>query len=301
LAVIIGGVMKLASYNIQYTKGRDGRFDTARVAEALDGADIIALQEVERNWPRSAMADQAADLAALLPGYYWVYGPAFDMDASEVMADGTVVNRRRQFGNMLLARWPIAWSRLYVLPKLATVERFNMDAPALVGVIDAPGGPLRVWSIHLSAVSARERLMQIDYLLGVHDRAAVNGASWTGSGTIRGDDSWAVGEAPAMPSEAIWMGDFNSVPSSAEYNTIVGDDASRAILASHVDRFVDSWTAAGNGHHDRTSRPVHQGRDATHLDYCFVGPSIASRVRSSRIDMDANGSDHQPVWVDIDL
>ncbi len=49
--------MKLVSYNIQYTKGRDGRFDTARIVESLQGADIIALQEVERNWPRTAMAD----------------------------------------------------------------------------------------------------------------------------------------------------------------------------------------------------------------------------------------------------
>jgi len=27
--------MKLVSYNIQYTKGRDGRFDTARIVESL--------------------------------------------------------------------------------------------------------------------------------------------------------------------------------------------------------------------------------------------------------------------------
>ncbi len=60
--------MKLVGYNIQYSRGRDGRYDLARVASAVDGADIIALQEVERFWPRTGMADQSAELAALLPG-----------------------------------------------------------------------------------------------------------------------------------------------------------------------------------------------------------------------------------------
>ena len=103
--------MKLVTYNIQHSKGKDGHYDLGRISRALDGADIITLQEVERNWPRTGMADQPADLASLMPGYYWVYGPGFDMDASEVSDDGVVINRRRQFGNMLLARWPITWSK----------------------------------------------------------------------------------------------------------------------------------------------------------------------------------------------
>ena len=126
--------MKLVGYNIQYSRGRDGRHDLARVACAVDGADIIALQEVERFWPRTGMADQPAELSALLPGYYWVYGPGFDMDASTAQG-GVVENRRRQFGNMLLARWPIVSSRFYALPKMRTTDHFNMDMPALEGVI----------------------------------------------------------------------------------------------------------------------------------------------------------------------
>jgi endonuclease/exonuclease/phosphatase family metal-dependent hydrolase len=295
--------MKLVGYNIQYTKGRDGRYDPARIAEALDGADIIALQEVERNWPRTAMADQTADLAALLPDYYWVYCPAFDMDASETTADGTVVNRRRQFGNMLLARWPIMWSRNYVLPKLGTVERFNMDAAALEGVIDAPGGPLRVWSIHLGAVSPRERLVQIDYLLDLHNRAAVTGGSWTGDPMIRGDRAWAAGgDEPPMPRDAIWMGDFNSQPDSAEYSAIVGpvDQWYGHVQSTH--RLADSWTLAGHHRDKRVSRlSQEEGRVDAQLDYCFVSAGFAGRVRSCHIDMDAAGSDHQPVWTEIDL
>ena len=295
--------MQLVSYNIQYSKGRDSRYDLGRIAAALEGADVIALQEVERHWPRTAMVDQPAELGALLPGYYWVYGPAFDMDASKVGADGTVVNRRRQFGNMLLARWPVDWSRLYILPKLATVEKFNMDAPALEAVIDTPRGPLRVLSIHLSHVSQRERLVQINYLLDLHYRAAATGGAWCGEPMIRGDRNWAAGgDAPALPLEAIWMGDFNSLPGSPEYSTIVGPEDP---LYSHVlntDRLADSWTAAGHARDERASYPDNEeGMGDMHFDYCFVSASLANRVRGSRIDMDATGSDHQPVWVEIDL
>ncbi len=42
--------MKLATYNIHYAVGRDGHADITRIAEAVRGADVIALQEVERNY-----------------------------------------------------------------------------------------------------------------------------------------------------------------------------------------------------------------------------------------------------------
>lgn len=50
--------MKLVSYNIGYGVGPDGTVDLDGVARAIDGADVIALQEVERFWPRSGMMDQ---------------------------------------------------------------------------------------------------------------------------------------------------------------------------------------------------------------------------------------------------
>ena len=112
--------MKIVTYNIQYGSGKDGRIDLGRIAQAVDGADVIALQEVDRNWRRSGMTDQVAELTALLNGYHWVYGPYFDVDASSREADGRLTNRRRQFGPMLLSKMPILSSRLFFLPKSAT-------------------------------------------------------------------------------------------------------------------------------------------------------------------------------------
>ena len=294
--------MKLVSYNIHYSMGRDGRYDLERIAEALQGADVIALQEVERNWPRTGMADQAADLSALLPAYYWVYGPGFDMDASEVSSDGIVTNRRRQFGNMILARWPLIWSRIYSLPRLKTVDRYSQNMSALEGVIDAPGAALRVWSVHLSSISSRERMVQIDYLLGLHDRAAASGGAWTGTSNIRGDGSWSFGAPPPpMPHEAIWMGDFNAEPDGPEYDVIVGPKDLVNGRVRYADRFADAWVCAG---HDEAGGITYLADGAfpdMRLDYCFVSAALADRVRSAHVDMAAEGSDHQPVWVDMEL
>ena len=107
--------MEIVTYNIQYGMGADGRIDLARIARAVEGADVIGLNEVERFWPRSSQAaDQPAELSALLPAYYWVYGPYFDIDASERSSDGTIRNRRQQHGSMILSRSPIIASRLHL-------------------------------------------------------------------------------------------------------------------------------------------------------------------------------------------
>jgi len=104
--------MKIVTYNIQFGLGKDNRFDLQRIANEVDGADIIALQEVERYWQRSGNIDQPAQLAQLLNKYYWAYGPYFDVDASKAEDDGSITNVRRQFGNMILSKTPIISSRL---------------------------------------------------------------------------------------------------------------------------------------------------------------------------------------------
>ncbi|MGO8656174.1 endonuclease, partial [Rhizobium ruizarguesonis] len=55
--------MNFASYNIQHGFGLDGRYDLARIARSLEGADVIALQEVTRGFSRNGFADMVADVA----------------------------------------------------------------------------------------------------------------------------------------------------------------------------------------------------------------------------------------------
>ena len=151
--------MRLVSYNIQYGKGKDGRFDLARICAAVTGADIIALQEVERHWPRSGSQDQPAEIARLLGEHlHWVYGPGLDMAAG----DGGPGNRRRQFGNMVLSRWPIVSTRHHLLPKMGLSRQFSLQRSMIEAVIEPPGlPPLRVHSLHLSHVGDGDRAPQV--------------------------------------------------------------------------------------------------------------------------------------------
>lgn len=296
--------MKFVSYNIQYGFGLDGHYDLSRAADVIRDADVIALQEVERFWQRTGEDDQVAILAGLLPDHYWVYGPAFDMDASYRDEAGRLVNRRRQFGTMLMSRTPILWSRLHCLPKRRVASRqLNTQNPALEGLITTSWGPVRVLSLHLAHLTPEERLEQLAFLHGLHRRAPFEGGPWSGT-----DDesarNWSNDESePAMPLAAIWMGDFNATPDSAEYRMMVGagDHYGEVGKVTYADGFADSWLLAGHNADDDFTFPVHHGREARRIDYCFVSGEIAPRVRRAWIDTDENASDHKPVWVEIEL
>ena len=62
-------MIKIVTYNIQFGQGRDGKVDLSRIIDAVQGADVIALQEVDRFWTRSQMADQVEVLVNAFPGY----------------------------------------------------------------------------------------------------------------------------------------------------------------------------------------------------------------------------------------
>lgn len=293
--------MKLISYNIQYGFGTDGRYDLARIARVVAGADIIALQEVERHWQRTGFDDQPAVLSQLLPEYHYVYGPAFDMDASIVEA-GRVINRRRQFGTMILSRLPILWSRLHLLPMRRTVSPLNTQNAALECLVRTPAGPVRVFSLHLAHIGVEERLEQIDYLMARHRRTPIEGGPWSGLDD-EPERNWTHGEPePDCPLAAIWMGDFNSEPGSAEYRRITGETPYHQGASYHAG-FTDAAMAAGHApgalytHVKQIAGQVRRRQ----LDHCFVGGMLAGRVRGVRVDNDQIASDHHPMWIDIDL
>ena len=289
--------MKLVSYNIQYGRGHDGVFDLERIAGAIAGADVIALQEVERYWQRSGMRDQPREIADLLGDYHWIYGAGVDLDASVRDGDGRLQNRRRQFGNMLLCRRPILASRNHLLPKYASLGPMSVQRSALEGVIETGRGRLRVYSVHLTHLSAETRMPQVETLLDIHQRAPVEGAALCGAGI---KEEWTQdGVPPPLPGEAIFMGDFNMEPDSGEYARITGPVSPYGGRITNPHGFVDAWVAAGNQELDGVTADI-DGRDVR-LDYCFVSASVGDAITSARIDSQAAGSDHQPMWVEIDL
>jgi endonuclease/exonuclease/phosphatase family metal-dependent hydrolase len=288
--------MKLVTYNIQYGRGKDRRYDLSRVAREVAGADVIALQEVDRHWERSGCVDSPAVIASHLPEYHWVYGANLDMDASFRDGNGRLINRRRQFGTLILSRLPIVSSRNHLLPKYGTLTQHSIQQGALEVVIVTPrAGPLRIYSLHLSHLSPATRMPQVESLLAIHARAPGEGGAWCG-GHPDPEAGWTEGEMPPMPTEAILMGDFNFEWNAAEYDRIAGPLSPTYGRLTRLAGFVDAWVAAG--HRESEGATAGEGK---RIDFCFVTVELAPRVRSSRIDGEATGSDHQPLWVEMDL
>ncbi len=287
--------MRLVAYNIQYGTGKDSRVDIDRIVSEVAEADVIAMQEVDRYWARSEMVDQVAAITERLPAHHWVYGPGVDLDASIRNSNGTLVNRRRQFGNLLLSRHPILASKNRLLPKMRFHTQLSLQRTMLDGVIDCPGGLVRVASIHFAHAAEPERLAQVAALRAFQREAGRDGGVLSGRHA-----NWPEGEAsPPWPPQSILLGDFNMSPDEAAYTAMVGSDDPKYGRITEYDGYLDAWILQGgapDGGHTKYE-PTGNRR----IDYAFVSPDLAEAVRSVHVDKDAQGSDHQPLWLDIDL
>ena len=272
--------MKFVTYNIHFGVGRDENANLDRIAEAIDGADVIALQEVERFWPRSGMIDQPLALGKRLPDYWWVYGPNIDLHSSETFP-GEAAGKRRQFGNMILAKRPILASENLPLPRLPGEPR-SMRRGALEAIVGTPTGGLRIVSTHLCYLSAPTRVAQAEHLFARHAEVGTHGGAWDGEHPA--DPSWYLGDEPTMPPRAIIMGDLNFDPSDPEYAATIG----RADVA-----FADAWPLMRS---DRGAT-----KDGQRIDHAWLTKDLGATLRWAWVDDSADGSDHQPVWFDLDI
>jgi len=272
--------MLFCTYNIHYGVGSDGRYDVARIADAVAAADLVCLQEVVRGWPQNGHADQTAEIGKRLNRYYRFHGP-MEADASTVAADGTITSRRRSFGNAIVSRWPILWSRGVMLPKTRMTDRFDLQRGYIEAVVDAPAGPLRVYCTHLSHVGPGQRTPQVEALIDAVANVGSVGATWDAMGPA----TFLFQEAALpVPTPAIVAGDFNFTPAHPEYPLVTN-----AGLA-------DAWHAAGNSEEEVDSFP-REGR----IDHVFVTPDLAAKVERARIGYGIPASDHWPVFVEFDL
>lgn len=282
----------IATYNIQYALGQDGRYDIARIADAVADADIVLFQEVTQNWARNGGEDQVAELAERLNRYV-VFGSTFDSDASTV-EEGRVVNRRRTFGNMIASRWPILSSRTQLLPKHALPETMDVQRCVVEGIIATPVGPLRAYSVHLSHISPGQRLPQIDVLMRFIREAATDAKPADGPFP----KPWAMDAVDVpLPASVILGGDFNCTPDSAEIAAVCGElDPYRGRLR-RADQLVDTYVAAG--HDPMVASTFYTKAESYKIDHLVSTPDLAAAVTSSWIGTSI-ASDHYPVFVELD-
>ena len=159
--------MRVATFNILHgaVPGRDG-IDPDLLAESIGSLDVdlLGLQEVDRNQPRSAGADLTVVAAQAMGArdHRFVAALAGTPDALWTAATGSEQPDTAAYGVAFLSRYPVADWRVVRLPRapVPLPHRFHgrrgvalvhdEARVALVAEVEAPGGPVRVVTTHLS-------------------------------------------------------------------------------------------------------------------------------------------------------
>ena len=277
---VLGRPLRLATLNCLHDHGdaellqHERRYDAIlRELKTLD-ADVIGLNEVTRTLLERVLREP------------WV---------RRSYTASAITKPESSFGNLLLSRHPILASKNRLLPKMRFHTQLSLQRTMLDGVIDCPGGLVRVASIHFAHAAEPERLAQVAALRAFQREAGRDGGVLSGRHA-----NWPEGEAsPPWPPQSILLGDFNMSPDEAAYTAMVGSDDLKYGRITEYDGYLDAWILQGgapDGGHTKYE-PTGNRR----IDYAFVSPDLAEAVRSVHVDKDAQGSDHQPLWLDIDL
>ena len=288
--------IKVASYNIHFGVGQDGRYDLERIANVVSDQDIICLQEVTRHWSVSEYEDQPERLSSLL-NMYSTYVTGFDIDRSHKSSDGRIHNARSQFGNMVLSKWPILYSRGHSLPRpyceIADDYPWKVDFPRniLETIIDCDGTPLRVFSLHLSHLPGPHRQIQTntirELLASVPTESKLRAKDFPllGLTTLKNDIP--------VPEDSLLLGDFNFCLDDEDYKYLTEPQTDRGT------QLFDAWPLAKSQTDDR-STCVEDDEWMT-IDFLFVTKNLIPTINSAYTDHSIIGSDHFPIYFEIDV
>jgi endonuclease/exonuclease/phosphatase family metal-dependent hydrolase len=280
--------MKLITWNTQWCCGLDGIVGPERIVEVarrLADFDVLCLQEIAVNYPGlqgNPGHDQPALLRELLPGFQVLFGAAVD----EWGAGG----ERRQFGNLVATRLPVAQLQHYALPYPADRGVSSMPRMCTVVTIRDPDlGPVRVMTTHLEFYSKSQRMAQARALRELHMQACAHAAS-----PPQALDDGSPFQTKVHTANAILCGDFNLQAHEPEYALI------RQPFAQG--RLWDSWRLL----HGEAARPPtfrlydrQYGPDPIACDFILVSDGLKDKVRGLAVDGTTRASDHQPVAIDL--
>lgn len=284
--------MNIVSWNIQAGLGLDGKVDLQRIADIIHAlpfqagkADVICLQEVSRNFSaltNGIASDQAEQLQALFPDYIGIFRPAVDLAPHK----DSQHQERRQFGCMILSRFPITQVFNHLLTQQGAGGK-RMQRHLLEVVVDAPSGPLRVATTHLEYNSQTCRLAQVEQMLSLHAETL---APTDTSAVVKADSPYST---EPRPTSSILCGDFNFLPDSEEYQHITqapyGFKDAWCLLDGKTREFptcgFDNAAQWPQGPHCR--------------DFFFVTEDVARQVTQIGVDTVTRASDHQPIYLKL--
>ena len=171
-------MVRIATWNLLHAVSTNGVSapDYLGHQASLTGADIIGLQEVDRDQIRSGMSHQTREVALALNMPYWFFAPAIvgtpgqewtkahdesihshkHCDESGEAHYGIGLASRYPLSHIEVMRFapaPISLPLLVPGPKGAQIMKVA-DEPriALIAQVDCPGGPIMVATTHLSFV-----------------------------------------------------------------------------------------------------------------------------------------------------
>jgi endonuclease/exonuclease/phosphatase family metal-dependent hydrolase len=287
-------MLKLISWNIQSARSPGGGADLDGVLACLErfvpgfGFDLLCLQEVAGGFPardESPGGDQFAGLAQRLPGWHAARAYAVDVLAPD--------GGRRRLGSMVFSRLPILQVLRHSLPWPADPEVPSIPRLALEVVLDTPLGPLRVLNVHLEYFSEAQRLAQLEVLNSLQREACAHARRPRPGGER--DSPFA---ALPRPAAAVLLGDFNMLPGSRSYQSLLSpaDDPAR----HDPPPWRDAWTLSHPGRTHAPTVGLHDPGGAPFtFDYAFVSADLAARVRTVAVGEVARGSDHQPLLLEL--
>jgi endonuclease/exonuclease/phosphatase family metal-dependent hydrolase len=172
--------VRIATFNILHGRSlEDGRVDVDRLAAAVESldADVLGLQEVDRDQPRSLGADLTAVAAEAMGAVDHEFAAALagTPGGTWMAATGEEQPGSATYGIALLSRYPVVSWRVVRLPALrASVPLWSQqtrrpflarDEPrvAVAAVIEGPFGQFTVCTTHLSFIPGwnRRQLRQL--------------------------------------------------------------------------------------------------------------------------------------------
>jgi endonuclease/exonuclease/phosphatase family metal-dependent hydrolase len=187
--------VRIATFNLLHGRSLDdGLVDVDRLAAAVKSldADVLGLQEVDRDQPRSFGADLTAVAAEAMgaPEHQFVAALAGTPGGTWMAATGEEQPGSATYGIALLSRYPVVSWRVVRLPALrASVPMWFKgsrkpmwvsDEPrvAVAAVLDGPHGEFTVCNTHLSFIpgwSALQLRRLIRSLTGTREPLVVIG------------------------------------------------------------------------------------------------------------------------------
>ncbi|MGZ8808186.1 MAG: endonuclease/exonuclease/phosphatase family protein [Mycobacterium sp.] len=214
--------MRMATFNILHGRSvHDGLVHRDRLVDAIRqlDPDILALQEVDLDQPRSGMADLTAVAAVAMAAesHRFVAAISGTPGATWMAATGREQPGTAAYGIALLSRFPVDDWQVVRLPRIPMKFPMYLRGPnrvqvvneepraAVVARLDTPVGPLTVANTHLSFVPGwnrrQMRLLMRDLRGFPGPHVLMGDLNMAPSRVGRLSGLRALGEAPTFPSD----------------------------------------------------------------------------------------------------